>query len=78
MTATTKGGVLQRGMRLMMLSLVLLLLAIIADIVDELGFGLGVFDTAHDLILAAFILLMFFGMVTMARDASNFLKLVRP
>ena len=78
MTATTKGGALERGMKLMVLSLVFLLLSIIADAFDDLGFGAGVFDTAHDIILAVFILIMFFGMMTLARDASNYLRSVRP
>ena len=78
MAATTKGGVLERGMRLMALSLSFLLLSIIADTVGDLGFGSSVFDIAHDLILAVFIVLMFFGLMIMARDASHFIKLVRP
>jgi hypothetical protein len=77
MTVTAKGGVLERGMKLMMFSLVTLLFAIIADMFDDLGFG-SVFDIVHDLILAVFILLMFFGLLTMTRDASDFLKSVRP
>ena len=79
MTATAKGGVLERGMRVMTLSLLFLLLSIIADMVGDLRFvSGGVSDTAHDLILAVFILLTFFGLMTMVRDASQFIKLVRP
>ena len=74
MAESIKGEVLERGMRLILLSLVFLLLSMIADLADDLGFGSGIFDIVHDLILAVFIMLMLFGLRRMVRDISDFLK----
>jgi len=78
MAATTKSGLLEGGMRLLTLSLVFLLLSIIADIVSDFGFLPRLFNTAREVILALFILVMLLGMMKMVRDASNFLRLVQP
>ena len=77
MLKTTKSGGMERGMRLIMLSMIFLLFSVIADFVSDLGFGSGVFDIAHDLSLAVFIMLMFFGLLLMVRDVSALVKLVQ-
>jgi hypothetical protein len=58
MAKSFKGGILERGMKLLALSPTFFILSILTDALFESGFGYG-FDIIHDLLLVVFILYAF-------------------
>lgn len=58
-TMIFKGGVVEKGLRIIALSPIFLILSILTEILSEFGF-VG-FDEVHDFLLVIFILLFFLG-----------------
>jgi len=58
MAKTFKGGILERGMKLLALSPTLFILSMLTEILYESGFGYG-FVMIHDLLSVVFILFAF-------------------
>lgn len=68
-----KGGILTRGMLLLVGSPIFMILSAIFDTLSELGYG-GIFELAHDLCRITFILFLFLGFRSIFTAWTKFTK----